>query len=435
VEVLHYLGAWLAGMLIGIASGVFPALHVYNIFGFVVLVILKFSLSWKLILTFAVALITAYCFSNTISSVFFSLPDESTAFMVLPAAKMLARGRGYEAVVMTNIGALLGLAFFAVVIYLATPQLYLLHGVLRDLTPEILLVILVYLVVQEWPKFFEGRKTGFALFLEGMKSILAGIFVWIASGLLGFYILNKTLVPSEWAFQGLMPAFVGFFAVPWLIFNIVAPHLKSEQYVPDDVEVDGETMGASVVAGTLAGSLAAYLPIITGGMAGVLAGHTLASRSSRVFMVSYGASKTIYYVGALIVSLVPTIYLTRGGLAWMLAPFKVEYSPSDFGFALGLMLLTAGFSFLIVDYLARLIARIYHRLNISLISVILLVLITGVVYFIASVQGLVIMIAATGIGIFAVVFNTRRLNCMGVLLIPVVFNMFGWTDYLREWLF
>jgi TctA family transporter len=48
--------------------------------------------------------------------------------------------------------------------------------------------------------------------------------------------------------------------------------------------------------------------------------------------------------------------------------------------------------------------------------------------------GLLICVVATGIGLIPVLWGSRRMNCMGVLLLPIALNMVGVGGAVAGWL-
>ena len=48
--------------------------------------------------------------------------------------------------------------------------------------------------------------------------------------------------------------------------------------------------------------------------------------------------------------------------------------------------------------------------------------------------GLLIAAVATGIGLIPVLWGSRRMNCMGVLLLPIALNMIGAGSVVAGWL-
>ena len=63
----------------------------------------------EMLAMFMLGLVIGYAVVNTIPSVFFGAPDESTLFVVLPGQRYLMQQRGFEASVLTGVGGLGGL--------------------------------------------------------------------------------------------------------------------------------------------------------------------------------------------------------------------------------------------------------------------------------------------------------------------------------------
>ena len=114
-EMLVMLTMAVAGATVASVLSIVPALHIYNVAGFIVLAMgaLGEFVPPQLLAMFFLGLITGYAMLNTIPGIFLSAPDDSTVFVVLPGQKYLLQQRGYEAVVLTGIGGLGGIAVLA----------------------------------------------------------------------------------------------------------------------------------------------------------------------------------------------------------------------------------------------------------------------------------------------------------------------------------
>ena len=115
IEMIVMLLVAVAGALVASVVSLVPALHIYNVAGFIILASATLSefAPPELLAMFFLGLITSYSMLNTIPSIFLSAPDDSTVFVVLPGQKYLLQRRGYEAVVLTGIGGLGGIAVLA----------------------------------------------------------------------------------------------------------------------------------------------------------------------------------------------------------------------------------------------------------------------------------------------------------------------------------
>ena len=333
MDLLQIIGATLLGTVAASLLGLLPALHVYNVAGIMIIGALKLQEIWPIpdlaLVCFMMGLVMGYAMVNTLPSIFLGTPDESAMFITMPGQKYLMQGRGYEAAVLTGAGGLgavaflgLGAAAFPVILpkfkALISPHLFWILG-----------LMLTYLVMSEWPK---GGDWGGPRrrFLDAWSSLAAGIATLVLSGLLGFIIIFKPIVPPEYAFQNIMPAFVGLYAVPWIIGNILAPLDVPKQVIPQTIDANHQVLTRAVAAGSGGGLFAAIFPIITGGMGGLIAGHATAQQDERAFVASQGASKVVYYVGAFLLLFVPGLGLTRGGMSWMIQTIYVPATLAEY---------------------------------------------------------------------------------------------------------
>lgn len=434
----------IASVVVGtVFSGILamlPGLHVYNVMGGIVVGLFYLAdrgvaLMPELYIPLFTSMIVSWSVLNTIPSVLLGAPDESALFTVLPGQKYLMMGRGYEGVLVTGVGSLAGLFFLvAIVAPFAGRALPVVQTVLRPHMHWILWVIITFMLMSEWPKTGHGGPEGWGKFLSAWKTLGAGLATFILSGLFGFLILYRSPVSVEVAFQNIMPAFVGLFAVPWCLLNAISATDVPPQRLSDTLEIDGDVILRSTASGALGGGYAAFFPIITGGVGGMLAGHATAQRDERVFIMSQGVSKVLYYTGAFMLFFVPTLGIRRGGGAWLVQGLYTPRTSYDYVMVVGSIALAGALSFLMMPSLTRLTIRLIDRVNYRLVSWFSLVIIVAMVGGITGWRGLAVMLVGVGIGLLPVLFGSRRLNCLGILLLPMACNMSGFGQHLARFL-
>lgn len=429
--ILTATAAVLAGTVISCALAILPGLHIYNVMGLAAMFL--YSLQGgglaampEVYIPFMIGLVTGWSVLNTIPSVLLGAPDESAIFTVLPGQKYLMTGRGYEGTMIIGAGSLVGIFMLVFIIGPFAPKyLPVVRYVLNPHMHWILWVIITFILMTEWPKGGNKGPAGWRKFFDAWSTLGAGLLTFILSGLLGFLLLYRAPVDIDNAFQNIMPAFVGLFAIPWCLLNAVSGAKVPAQHVRDTLNINGDLLLRSGIAGGIGGGFAAFFPVVTGGIGGLLAGHATAQRDERVFLMSQGVSKVVYYTGAIMLFFVPGLYLTRGGGAWILKGLYVPHTLGDYYLALGSIALSGGLSFLLMSPLTKWTLRLMKIVDYRLISVFALGIITALVFSITGWVGLFIMTVGTGIGLLPVLFGSRRLNCLGVLLLPIACNMSG----------
>jgi putative membrane protein len=433
---LAMIGAALVGTVLASFLSCIPALHIYSVAGFVILLAPKVQgvVPGEVLAMFMLGLVVGYAVLNTIPSIFFGAPDESTIFIVLPGQKYLMEKRGFEASVLAGVGGLGGL----LVLLCLSPLLPRVFPVVRTVVGPhlhwILGAISLFMLMSEWPKGSDRGRTRLARFLDAWRSPGMGLLTFLLSGLLGLILFYSNLVPTEVAFQNLLPAFVGLFAIPWVLQNLISQARVPEQQASRSVDLSAGLIAQGVGTGALGGIFAAFFPAVTGGIGGFLAGHATAQRDDRLFIVSQGASKLVYYVGAFLFFFVPGLHLTRGGMASMLSILYTPYTPATYWVAVAAILLSGAVAFLMLLWLSRLASRLVTAVDYRRISAGTLVLLLGVVLAVTGWGGLLIAVVATGIGLLPVMWGSRRMNCMGVLLLPLTLSMAGLGTTVATWL-
>jgi putative membrane protein len=432
--------AVITGTVLSCLLAILPGLHIYNVIGLLSLFLYSMNGSGvaampEVYIPFMIGLVTGWSVLNTIPSVLLGAPDESAIFTVLPGQKYLMTGRGYEGTMIIGAGSLAGIFILVFVIGPFAPKY--LPAVRYVLTPHmhwILWVVIAFILMTEWPKGGTHGPAGWRKFFDAWSTLSAGLLTFFLSGLLGFLLLYRPLISVDNAFQNIMPAFVGLFAVPWCLLNAISGTEVPRQYVRNTLNINGNLLLRSGIAGGIGGGFAAFFPVITGGIGGLLAGHATAQRDERVFMMSQGASKVVYYIGALMLFFVPNLHLTRGGGALIVKGLYTPRTWGDYYLALGSIALSGAVSFLLMSPLTKGTLKLMEKIDYRHISVFSLGVIIALVFTITGWAGLFIMTVSSGIGLIPVLFGSRRLNCLGVLLLPIACNMSGVGDRVAAFL-
>jgi putative membrane protein len=424
------------GALVAAVLSLVPALHIYTVAGLIVLAMDRLGEVAPPELTgmFFLGMTAGYAMLNSIPSIFLAAPDDSTVFVVLPGQKYVLQRRGYEAVVLTGIGGLGGIAVLALLTPFASSLLPALRAILQPHLHWILWAVIAYILMSEWPKGSDRAPAGWRRWWDGWKSLTAGLVTFLLAGLLGFILLYRSLVPVTVAFQNLLPAFAGLFAVPWILQNILSRVEIPEQHIARTVDVTPWLFLRGTLAGAMGGLFAAFFPVVTGGIGGFIAGHATAQRDDRLFIVSQGASKVVYYVGSLLFFFVPGLHLTRGGMAWMLSSLWSSHAPQTYYQAVAAVILSGVVSLFLLLMMARVAIKLVGKVRYRWISLGTLGVLLAIVVAMTGWGGLLICAVATGIGLIPVLWGSRRVNCMGVLLLPIALNMAGVGGVIAGWM-
>jgi len=434
IIVFALLGAALSSVLACV-----PSLHVYNVMGLLVVAVHSLAargvgVPGEILVPFATGLVVGYSILSTIPSVVLAAPDESALFMVLPGQKFLMAGRGYEGTLLTALGGVAGLFLLILVAGpLAPKMLPVARAVFQPHSHWIIWCVICFMLMSEWPKGGGTGQGGWRRFFTGWKTLGAGLATFLLAGLLGFILLYRSPISYQSSFLNLMPAFVGLFALPWLLLNIVNRTPMPPQTLTAGA-VDAHSIFRGSFAGALGGGFASFFPAVTGGVGGLLAGHATALRNDRVFLISQGTSKLIYYTGSFMLFFVPGLRMTRGGAAWMLRGLYVPRDYHDYYMVLAAIAIAGAACIALLSPLTRGMLALIAKHGFVRISSVALVVVVAIVVAATGWTGVGIMLVGTGIGLIPVLYGSRRMNCLGIILLPIACNMSGVGAGIAGWL-
>ncbi len=425
------LGAFIASFL-----ALIPALHIYNVITLAFLFAggLQAWLPPDQFAMLLLGMVTGYAVLSVIPSIYLAAPDETSAFIVLPGQKWLLERRGYEAAILTGAGSLCGV----IVLVLLSPFLTEVTRALRIvLTPHfgwILAAISLFMLMSEWPRAGDRGPSNWARFRAAWAQLGAGLVTFFLSGLLGIILMYRSFLPVDAAFVNLLPAFIGLFAIPMVLTNLIMGTRVLPQHISPSIDISPALLLRGTFAGSLGGLFAAFFPVVTGGIGSFLAGHATAQRDERSFIVSQGVSKLVYYAGGFLLFFLPGLQLARGGLASMVSTIYTPGTPQMYYTAVAALAVSGAVSFCLLIPYSRFAVRFLARLDYRVVNIGTLIIILAVLLLTTGLAGLLIAVPATVIGMIPSLFGSRRMNCLGVLLVPITLNMAGVGPVIAKWL-
>ena len=125
--------------------------------------------------------------------------------------------------------------------------------------------------------------------------------------------------------------------------------------------------------------------------------------------------------------------MRRGGAAINISLFFVPETVEQYYLISGIIALSGAASLLLLPWYARACAAITQKIDYHHISLGSILLLTAIVWYVTSWQGLVLMLVATALGLVPNFWHTRRIPLLAVLLVPVSLNMAGVGAKVASW--
>ncbi len=416
MDLLAILIAFLIGIATGAVTGLCPGLHV-NV---AAALLAASGPAWTALgvppLAAAVGLVTtavSHAFFEAVPSLFLGVPSDE-AYALLPAHRLVRRGRGLEALAHTLYGAMwglaLGLGVAALLLCLEAgglPVASSLDGLLRP-----------------WMGWFLAGAS--LLLIATDRRVGWGLAVFLASGLLGLVVFASPLFPGEGAaLGGLFPALTGLFGASGLVLALRDPGAGLPRQ--DEVIPDSRAPFGAALAGVLGGMAVGLLPGLGAGNAAAMASlrrrgpdGESSGRRYLVMVSSINLSDALFGIAALVL-----LQRSRSGASAALETFFPDPTTAQI-LALGSAMLAAG---LICHRVLRSsglqLARLLNRLHPGGLNGATLAFLVVLVAWTTGGWGLVLLAAATSLGLVAPLSGVRRSQAMGFFMVPTILFFSG----------
>ena len=406
---LTFTIALLLGILAGTITGLTPGIHI-NLVTVILLGFsgLLFSITTPLIIAvFIVSVAITHTFIDYIPSIFLGAPDQDSFLSILPGHRFLLEGKGYNAVILTLYGGLL--ALIVIILYIpffiyVLPKIYVYFSRIMWI---ILILVSVFLILQE-----RGNEVWATM-------------IFLLAGFLGIASLNLNLK------EPLLPLLTGLFGASSLIISIKQKtEIKSQQIDKlKNILLKKKSIIRVFIASILASPFTSFLPGLGASEAALIGKQILGDEekesSDGEFLFLLGAINTIV-MGLSFITLY-SLDKTRTGAAVAVERLLPSFNSADLFYVIIAIILTGIISFFLAIKISKIAAKNIHKVNYNKLSLIILIFLTIIVFFLSDffnlaggLIGMLVFITATFLGIFTITKGLKRMYLMGCLLLPTI---------------
>ncbi|WP_435358327.1 tripartite tricarboxylate transporter permease [Haloarchaeobius sp. DFWS5] len=392
----YVLASILAGIALGTASGLTPGLHANNFALLLAAVAPSVPAPSSCVVSAMLAAGVTHTFLDVVPALALGVPDAAMAASALPAHTLVLGGRGREALRLSALGSAGALAASLPLAVPATAVMTAAYPTIRANLSLVLvgIVVLTLLTEATW------------------RARVAGLVVLGLAGGLG--IVTLPLEPAAMLPASVLtPLFAGLFGAPVLLDALSGGGVPPQ----DDAQLCTEprTVAVATGAGTLAGGAVGYLPGVSSAIAATAALATLpGDAGDRGYIVATSGVNTANAVFGLFALV--SLGTPRSGV--LVAVDQTGGVPS-LGLALVAVVIAGAVATALVVTVGDHYLTVVGSLDPRRLSVAALCLLVALSWLFAGIVGLVTFVVATGVGLVPVRLGTRRVYCMGVLLVPL----------------
>ncbi|MFH1256142.1 MAG: tripartite tricarboxylate transporter permease [Candidatus Diapherotrites archaeon] len=385
---------WIAaGCVLGVFTGLTPGIHLNTMALFVVFFAEKGNFPAVLLI---VAMSVMHSFMDFIPSVFLGAPSEKYENeRLLPGHKLLLKGEGLKAVKIYSLGGLFGIICALLLVpALAAVSLKWFEFIYAAI-PFLLLSLIALMVFSE----------------KGANRKIWALAVVGLSGVLGFIALKNTSTENA-----LFALISGFFGAATIAYSFKKnPQIKRQKKCSGKYPA-GKVLRASL-AGAVAGSLVSLFPSISSSQAAFVAVKFLKKISTKSYIVLLGAiNSSNMFFGFLVLFLLGK---ARNG-AVVAVKQIIEVNAEQLLLIIATVLFCSGIAAIASEFFAEKFAEKIAGFDYRKVNLAVLLFLAFFVMFLAGLNGLLLFVTSSALGIVALTSNVKRSHCLAFLMAPTI---------------
>jgi len=377
------------GILSGTITGLIPGLHI-NLITTTLITTPLTNIPPTILIIYIVSLAITHTFIDFIPSTYLGAASEDTAISLLPGHKYLLQGDGQKAIQLTIIGSTIAIISLIIVI----PILFLIIKTSYSLIEKMMGWILTITII-----FLLSQKT---------KSKKWTLIIFFLSGLLGTITLNSNVN------QPLLPLLTGLFGSSTLI-NSIRTTSKIPKQKLSRIKLRKRELLKPIILTLLISPICSLLPGLGASQAATISSKATKEISTREFLILLGSINTLIIATSFII-----LYLTnktRTGAASAVSQITT-ITPTSIIIILLTIAVTTPVAILITLQTSKIIAKHIHKINYKYISITILSILTLAIFTITNVQGFLIYITATALGLLTIKTDITKSHLMSSILLP-----------------
>ncbi len=295
------------------------------------------------------------------------------------------------------------------------------YSLIGNATGTIITTLFIPLIIIVLPLIYNNTKDYTALILiiitlfvisKGKNKILSLTF-FITTGILGIISFNIKTID-----QPLLPLLSGIFGLSGLILCIKNKIILPEQRQDVKSKLSKLTLIKNSVTTAISSFLTNFLP-------GLTSSHTafISNKISKIkdqdeyIILSNSASSSATLISCIALY---SISKTRSGMAIAIQSLITTINKTNLILIIAISLMTLAIATFLAINISNKVLIIVNKLDYKKISLAIILIIIIFVLVITGLEGLVILITSTSIGILAEKLNIERINLTGCLILPVI---------------
>jgi len=374
----------LTGIIAGTITGLIPGLH-SNTIALITAALPYGNPISKII--FITAMGITHSIIETIPTIMLGASNENT-IQLLPGHKMLMKGQGNKAIIISIAGALFTIIFTTLLTPFTFTFAKKFNWVLPIIIPAIIFAIATFMILKE-------------------KNKIIATIIFTTTALYGFFLLESGINEIIFAL------IIGFYGMPGLIETIITKTEIPKQRKKTKLKLNPSFSFLTAIIS----SITSMLPALGPAHAAFIATSLKGKLTTKEYLMLTGGISTgnLFYS----ILMLYTIGKTRSGVSIAIEKI-MQPNLEEIILILAAAVSAAGFACAISIKLGLKIFELIKKINYKKITITVLFLCATIVMIFSGILGLIACISAAAIGLATMKAKISRAHCMGFLLAPSI---------------
>nr|MBI4156168.1 tripartite tricarboxylate transporter permease [Candidatus Woesearchaeota archaeon] len=332
-------------------------------------------------------------FLDSIPSIFLGAPDTSTSISILPGHRLLMKGKGFEAVILSLIGSSISLLIVIALFPFTLKIIKIGYPIIERYIAYILISASVIFIIKE-------KKSKFLAFL-----------LFLSSGILG--IVSFSLGIKDVLF----PMLSGLFGISTLLTSLNNNTKIPNQIIsyPKITNKEKITVFSSIFISSF---FTTVLPGFSSAEASSIGTSIFKNIKGNLFLVLASGINT----SSMILSIF-TLYAidkARNGAVVAISRIIENLNQNNFILLISVSLISSSIAILLAINITKYISKIIPKINYNFLCISIIIFISGLVIILSGFYGFLVLVTSTFLGIIPQTKNIARSHLMGCILLPVI---------------
>ncbi|MGE0792751.1 MAG: tripartite tricarboxylate transporter permease, partial [Candidatus Woesearchaeota archaeon] len=213
----------------------------------------------------------------------------------------------------------------------------------------------------------------------------------------------------------------GLFGISTLIISLQGNECVKEQKIENEIPLKFSDVEKTIPRATLVGILASFLPGFGSSHGAIVATTTMKKPEEKHYLLLTGGINTVNFTFSIM-----TLYIlgkARNGAILAVGEIISKIKSQDILIFVSVLMIVGSLATFLGIFLSKKFAKFISKINYKKLVKSIIIFVTLIVLLLSGLQGILILITATSLGLLTNFYKGQKNMLLGCLIVPVIFYL------------